>query len=72
MEAIRHVTCTQCHWSLWTEAWAEYEHGTDCPRCGSEAVVGKRPDDEYPSLVKGSRFLRESDPQIAILDTKPA
>ena len=72
MEAISNVTCTHCHWSLWTEEWAAYESGTNCPRCGSQAIVGKRPDDVYPSDAKGSRFLRESDPFIAVLDTKPA
>ena len=71
MEAVRHVTCTHCHWSLWTEGWAEFQNGTDCPRCGSTAVVGQRPDDVFPSDRRGTRFLRESDPQIAILDTQP-
>jgi NAD-dependent SIR2 family protein deacetylase len=71
MEAIRHVTCTQCHWSRWTESGGAFDDDADCPRCGGIVVIGKRPDDSYPNELKGSRFLRDSDPQIAILDTQP-
>lgn len=71
MEGIRHITCTHCHWSLWTEDASE--DNAECPRCDSPTVVGKRPDDTYPADGRrGTRFLRESDPQIAILDTQPA
>jgi NAD-dependent SIR2 family protein deacetylase len=72
MEAIQNVTCKDCHWSLWTEDWKQYEAGAVCPRCDGPVIVGKRPDDHYPNDARGSGHLRESDPHIAVVDTSPS
>jgi NAD-dependent SIR2 family protein deacetylase len=70
MESIKHLTCTSCHWSRWYE-FGEPEGESRCPRCGETAVVGKRPDDYFPARGAPDPFRRESDPAIAILDTRP-
>jgi DNA-directed RNA polymerase subunit RPC12/RpoP len=71
MDPIRHLTCTVCHWSRWIEPGEVVAEENACPRCGGKAIVGRRPDDYFPAAGPPDPFRRESDPAIAILDTKP-
>lgn len=67
MEAIRLVTCTHCRWSKWTDTGPGGEM-PPCPRCGARTVLGKRPDDVYPTAEPTPAKRRDSDPLIAIRD----
>jgi NAD-dependent SIR2 family protein deacetylase len=72
MDPVRHITCTQCHWSLWTEDWHKnFDEDARCPRCGGPAVVGARPDDEFPAKRVKRRFRRATEPAVAVADTRP-